>query len=113
MKSNNLNTIFLLGAVVFLMTINSAYAQTIKTSTNEKTVEIKITGMTCSGCSNHVSNVLKETPGVIDNFVKYPGDIAEIKYDANKVSPAKIAEAIEAKTSYTAEVIENKDKKKS
>ncbi len=83
-----------------------------KQKINEKTVELKITDMTCAGCSSQLGKVLTETTGVIDNSVQYPGDIAEIKYDADKVSLKQLVETIHDKTSYTAEVVE-KNKKKS
>lgn len=109
---NHLTKITLSLFFVSLFTIGTSFSQSTETK-NEKTVQIKVTGMTCGGCSNHVSKVLTETPGVIDNSVVYPGNIAEVKYDADQVSPAIIAQAIEEKTSYKAKVIESKTKKKS
>lgn len=69
-----------------------------------QTVKLKITGMTCAGCASQVHKVLSETPGVLDNSVEYPGDIAVIKYNPEKTKPALIIETIEKNTSYTAEV---------
>jgi len=95
--------------LVFLFAIN-AHAQTKETSTKVKTVELKVTGLTCAGCNSNLSNVLKETLGVIENTVKFPGHIAEVKYNADKTNPQQIIEAIEENTSYIAEVVEEKDK---
>lgn len=69
-----------------------------------KTVTIKITGMTCAGCANHVHTALNKTAGVVSDEVKYPGDIAIVKYDASKVSEAQIIKAIE-KTGYKATAV--------
>jgi mercuric ion binding protein len=80
---------------------------------NTGTVKLKITGMTCAGCSSHVHKVLAETPGVVDNSVEYPGDIAVIQYNPDKTKPELIIEAIEKNTSYTAELIKDEAKKKS
>ncbi|MEJ7691595.1 cation transporter [Daejeonella sp.] len=73
-----------------------------------KEVTLKITGMTCAGCTNSIHSALSETNGVIKNEVKYPGNIAIIKYDASKTSVAELIKVIE-KTGYKAEV--QKDKK--
>lgn len=69
-----------------------------------KTVKLKITGMTCAGCSNHVSSTLKNVSGVIEQSVQYPGDIATIQFDTTKTNPEKLIKAIE-KVSYKAKII--------
>ena len=78
---------------------------------NPKTVKLKITGMTCAGCSNHISKALKEVNGVLEQKVEYPGDVATIKYDASKTSLDEIIKVIE-KTGYKARVIEENKVKK-
>lgn len=75
-----------------------------------KTVTLKITGMSCAGCASHIHTALSKTEGVISDEVKYPGDIAAVKYDASKISEKEIITVIE-KTGYKAEVIKSKDKK--
>jgi len=92
---------------------NCAVAQTsaFNNAVNEiKTVKLKITGMTCAGCSNHVSTALKNIDGVIEQNVEYPGDVATIKYDASKTNPTEMIKAIE-KAGYKAVNI-NKTKSK-
>ncbi len=109
MKTTKL--IFAFGLCV-LFTINS-YAQDKQensASDNTRTIEIKVTGMTCAGCNSNLSNVLTEIPGVTDNDVKYPGDIAVVKYNYEKIKPVDIVKLIEKNTTYTAEIV---DKKKS
>ena len=69
-----------------------------------KTVTLKITGMTCAGCANHVSKALKNVNGVMEQSVEYPGDVAIVKYDAAKTKPEELIKAIE-KIGYKAEVI--------
>lgn len=69
-----------------------------------KVVKLKVTGMTCSGCANHVFKVLKETKGVLDNYVEYPGDVATVQYDPEKITPEDIIKAIEKNTTYKAEL---------
>ncbi|MBU0695075.1 MAG: cation transporter [Bacteroidetes bacterium] len=90
-----------------------AQSTTLNNTVNEiKTVKLKITGMTCVGCSNHVSSALKNIDGVIEQHVEYPGDIATIKYDASKTNPTEMIKAIE-KAGYNAVTINETNKKKS
>lgn len=71
-----------------------------------ETVEVKVTGMMCGGCASKVHKALKETAGIVDNEVKYPGDVAIVKYDPEKTNPEAIVGVIEEKTDFTAEVKE-------
>lgn len=88
-------------------------AQTINTIQEaSKALKLKITGMTCAGCSNHISNALKEVDGIIEHKVEYPGDLATIQYDPKKTNSEAIIKVIE-KTGYKAEFIKETPKKKS
>lgn len=71
-----------------------------------ETVEVKVTGMMCGGCASKVHKALKETAGIIDNEVKYPGDVAIVKYDPEKTNPEAIVGVIEEKTDFSAELKE-------
>lgn len=86
---------------------NCASAQTTpaKADSNSKPGEVtlKITGMTCAGCTNQIHTALSKTNGVIKNEVKYPGNVAIIKFDASKISVPEIIKVIE-KTGYKAEI---------
>jgi mercuric ion binding protein len=88
----------------------SATNQENKQQTQPQTVTLKVTGMTCAGCSNHVSKALKNVDGVLEQKVKYPGNTAVVKYDASKTSEEKIIAAIK-EAGYKAEVI--KEQKRS
>ena len=77
-----------------------------------KTVTLKITGMTCSGCNNHVASALKSLDGVVEQKVEYPGDVAIVEYKPSKTSVEAIINAIE-KLGYKAVVSENTTEKKS
>lgn len=77
-----------------------------------KEVKLKITGLTCAGCNSHLSTLLSEMAGIIDNSVEYPGDIAVIQYDPEKLKVDEIIAIIEEKTSYKAEVCKEKSKSK-
>ncbi len=82
---------------------------TIKTATKEKpkTVKLKITGMTCAGCSNHVATTLKALDGIVEQKVEYLGDVATVKYYPAKTSVADIIKTIE-KIGYKAVAISEK-----
>ena len=109
-KTLNLGLILSL-ALLFTSLANAQTKE--KAEANEvKSVKLKVTGLTCAGCASHLYKVLSETPGVIENEVKYPGDITVVKYDASKINPEEIIKSIEEKTRYTAELSQEKDKKK-
>ncbi len=111
-----MKTTKLLFAIGFCMlfTINSYAQEQEKNNGSDtvKSVEIKVTGMTCAGCASHLTNVLSGIPGVMDNQVKYPGDIAVVKYNDKKIKPADIVKLIEKNTTYSAEIVEPGIKKK-
>jgi copper chaperone len=57
----------------------------------EKTVLIK--GMSCSGCVNSLTRVLSAVPGI--EPIKIEVGKAQLKVDADKVTPEVIAAAVE------------------
>ena len=81
------------------------------TQENTETVKLKITGMTCASCSNHISTALKSVDGIIEHSVEYPGDLATITYNPYKTNPEAIIKVIE-KTGYKAKIIKETQKKK-
>lgn len=92
---------------------NKASAQNEKsqqqTQTETKTVTFKITGMTCSSCANHIDKTLSNKDGIIEKEIKYPDDVAIVKYDLKKISEKEIIATIE-RTGYKAEVIKEPEK---
>ena len=82
---------------------------TVKSVTKEepKTVKLKITGMTCAGCSHHVSTTLKAIDGIVEQKVEYPGDVAIVKFNPAKTSVDDIIKVIE-KIGYKAVVVSEK-----
>ena len=77
-----------------------------------KTVTIKVTGMTCAGCANHISASLSKLDGVLEEEVKFPGDIATIEYDPEKISEKDIIAAIEKTGKYKAKIMTGDIKEK-
>ncbi|RMF22254.1 MAG: copper chaperone [Bacteroidetes bacterium] len=70
-----------------------------------KTIKLKVTGMTCAGCANHISNALKKLDGVLGEDVQYPGDVAFVTFVPGKVDEKAIIAAIE-EAGYKAELLE-------
>jgi copper chaperone len=61
---------------------------------NMQTVTLKVTGMTCGGCVNSVTNVLKAMHGVKDATVTLTPGEATIQYDEQLVLPNQLVSAI-------------------
>ena len=66
-----------------------------KQEIEKKEVVLKITGLTCAGCSSGVHKALAKAEGVIEDDVAYPGDTFTITYDAKKTSVVDIIAVIE------------------
>ena len=56
---------------------------------------LKVTGMTCGGCTSTVTRALKEMPGVSDAKVSLSAGEATVQYDEQVTSPEKIKSAVE------------------
>jgi copper chaperone CopZ len=56
---------------------------------------LKISGMTCSGCSSKVSNALKALPGVDEVHVSLPNGDAIVQFDETLTSPDQLKSAVE------------------
>ncbi|MEC5217067.1 copper chaperone CopZ [Actimicrobium sp. GrIS 1.19] len=51
---------------------------------------LKVTGMTCGGCSSSVTNALKLVHGVGDVRVSLADGTATVQYDASLASPDQL-----------------------
>ncbi|KAB2965987.1 MAG: heavy-metal-associated domain-containing protein [Thermoanaerobaculia bacterium] len=67
----------------------------------------KVEGMTCGGCEASVKITVKRLDGVQAVEASHAEKRATVTYDADKVTPQAIVEAI-AKLGYTAELVETK-----
>ena len=66
---------------------------------------IVVSGMFCSSCSSAVEQALKKVDGVVAAQVDFTTERARVRYDGNKVTPRRMAEAIR-KAGYQARVPE-------
>ncbi len=59
-----------------------------------KTAEFKITGMTCSGCAEHVMYEVNKLAGILKSDASYENASATVAFDSRKISLAEIENAI-------------------
>lgn len=64
---------------------------------SEKVATLHIEGMTCGSCAIAVRRVLRGVDGVKDAQVSYEEKKGVVTYDPAKVTPEKIARAVEEK----------------
>ncbi len=64
-------------------------------STNQK-IDLKISGMTCSGCANTVEKALIELNGVESALVDHENNSAFVTYNASKVTSADFEKVVES-----------------
>ncbi len=67
-------------------------------------VELKIVGMTCTGCAEVIKSKLLQTPGVTEAQVEFPAGRATIRFDPSQTSPAKLVEVVNS-TGYKAALL--------
>ena len=56
---------------------------------------LKVTGMTCGGCTSKVTHALKTVPGVNDVKVSLSAGEAAVQYDERLTSPDQLKLAVE------------------
>lgn len=81
---------------------------TLTDNSSLSTIELKIEGMTCTGCENHVSSAANSIDGVMESNSFYEKGLTIIKFDSTKTKVIHIQNAIEKATGY--KVINIKDK---
>ena len=59
-----------------------------------QTEVLKVTGMTCGGCTSKVAHALKAIPGVADVKVSLPAGEATVQYDERLTTPNQLRIAL-------------------
>jgi copper chaperone CopZ len=59
-----------------------------------ETLTLSITGMVCGGCSGNVQKALLALDGVDEAQVSHVDANAVVRYDASKVTPAQLTQAV-------------------
>jgi copper chaperone CopZ len=63
-------------------------------TTEDGSIVLNVSNMTCGSCVNHVTKTLTAVDGVGDVKVSLEKGIAEVKYDVNKVKSADLTAAV-------------------
>ncbi|PCJ96102.1 MAG: heavy metal transporter [Flavobacteriaceae bacterium] len=61
-----------------------------------KTIEFKISGMTCAGCEEHIKHEVHQLNGIVSAKASYENENAIIEFDSSKTNVAEIELAISA-----------------
>lgn len=77
-----------------------------------KVVELRVTGMTCRSCEDHISGALSKNAGVLKSHVRFAENSATVTYDPSKTTEAEIINTVN-ETGYTALLKESNEKKES
>jgi copper chaperone CopZ len=92
-----------IGLVMALISISYSSAQStahekveVKKPVSFQWIELKVMGMTCAGCASHIHKALSDMKGVLDQEVKYPGDLVRVKFDPLLIREPEIQRAIAA-----------------
>lgn len=73
----------------------------VVSSENIQKIKFTISGMTCSGCEEHVKHAVNQLPGIVEVKADYESRTASIQYDHTRSDKTAIIKAI-ATTGYTA-----------
>ena len=65
-------------------------------SSSVQKIDIKIEGMTCDACQQHVDHAVNELAGIIDVHTSYENGNAVVKFDGTKTSAEEIKEAVKS-----------------
>ncbi|MBN8583492.1 MAG: heavy-metal-associated domain-containing protein [Ignavibacteria bacterium] len=68
--------------------------KTLQVSANDKAVEIKTNGMTCTGCENTIKSKVKKVDGVKDVIADFKSQTVKASFDPGKTNPDAIKDAI-------------------
>ncbi|RMG23684.1 MAG: heavy-metal-associated domain-containing protein [Bacteroidetes bacterium] len=105
---------------VFLMVMLFGFLGLPAQTTSEKAAEVfgkprvltlEVSGMSCTGCADHIEQALGKKDGILEKEVSYPKHRAVVKYDAEKIDEKEIIHAIEA-AGYQARVANTEKKSK-
>jgi len=59
-----------------------------------QTETLKVTGMTCDGCTSKVAHALNAIAGVHEVVVSLPDNQAAVRYDEHLTTPEKLKSAV-------------------
>lgn len=59
-----------------------------------KTIELRVTGMTCEGCENTVKEAVNKVQGVTTSEASFTAELATISYDTTMTDTKKLSAVI-------------------
>ena len=65
-------------------------------TSSSSTIRFPVEGMTCASCVNRIERYLRKADGVIEATVNLATESASIRYDAARITPAGLGQAVEA-----------------
>ena len=68
-------------------------------------LDLKISGMTCTGCSSGIQSILQSLDGVVEAKVSYSEGNGEVKYNPKKITKEQIVNSEAFTNQYSAEII--------
>ncbi len=106
-------TVFALAMMSFPLYSNIFFNQDKSASTNMdhsklRTLEFNISGMTCTGCEEHIEHAVSKLPGIALVNATYENSNTIVKYDSLQTSLQQIQDAI-GTTGYIITEIHNKN----
>lgn len=92
--------------VIFALSLFTACQSNTKKAENEtktensklvelQELELRVTGMTCSGCENTIKNGLGKMDGIVEVKASHENNKVSIKLEKNKLSREEIIQQIE------------------
>jgi Cu+-exporting ATPase len=78
-------------------------AMTASPASDERTIRIPVSGMTCAACQSRVQRTLQKQPGVVDAGVNLMMKDATVRYSPRAITPEQLVSAIRD-TGYGAEL---------
>jgi len=96
-------------AVLYLLISAALLSSMVSACSNaeseDEVIKLKITGMTCNHCVEHVTNALQSVEGVDTAQVNLETDSAFVRFSSERPSNEALVEAVK-KAGYGAEVTE-------
>lgn len=74
----------------------------VVSSNNIKEVKFNVSGMTCTGCEEHVKHAVNALPGILEINANYVEGTAVVRFDESKTNKETIIKAID-ETGYKVE----------
>lgn len=76
------------------ISITLAFLSHTATATDIRSATLEVKGMTCAICPLTVKQILKKQPGVSEASIDYQSQLAQVKFDPEKIQLQQLAKAV-------------------